>query len=129
MSYNIEEQEDYLKNHSPYDKSEVQWNAMQQRIKSNVMATVKEEIPVKRKPLNYWKVTALAAGICAIIALYFALFSNKQPADSDSFAINKTSNPEQQLDNTIDHLNDAELNWLHQLNENEITEQNEYSEN
>lgn len=129
MSYNIEEQEDYLKNHSPYEQSDSQWNAMQQRIKSNVLARVKEEIPVKTKQLNYWKITTIAAGICAILALCFALFSNNHTIDSDNLAINETITPEQKLDNTIDHLNDAELSWLHQLNENEITEQNEYSEN
>jgi anti-sigma-K factor RskA len=129
MSYNIEEQEDYLKNHSPYDGSEHQWDAMQQRIKQNVLAAVKETSPLKKKAINYWKITTLAASICAIIALCFALFPSHQTTESDSVAINKNINPEQNLDNTINHLNDAELNWLHQLNENDLNEQNEYSEN
>lgn len=127
MPYNIEEQENYLKHNSPYKMEEKQWQAMQERIKANVLSSV-NKTNAKAK-FGYWKVAAAAAGLLFIIATCFTFWPATKTEKSDNIAYHETENPEKKLDAAIGKLNESELNWINQLNENQITDQNEYFEN
>ncbi len=127
MSYNIEEQEDYLKNHMPYEMEEAQWEAMQQRLKSKVLQEqVVPLVPVKKKPVFKIAIGA-AASLLLLLSVY--TFTQHNPGKEVDMGIARGENPEQYLDKTIGSLNEQELNWIHQLNENEIQEPVEYTEN
>jgi hypothetical protein len=129
MPYNIEEEEDYLKNNSPYKMNDSEWQVMQQRIKANVLAASEKESQFRKVKFTSWKIAAVAAGLFFIGATCFTFWPAQKTAQPDNIAYNKTDNPEKQLDAAIDNLNESELNWVHQLSENDITEQNEYFEN
>jgi hypothetical protein len=136
MSYNIEDQEDFLKNESPYNMSEDKWKAMQQRVKQNVLAATSNENQPKIKKFSYWKITTIAAAVISMVlatTLYFNTSTRKQEMKNTSnLAVNQTittPDPEMQLDNAISNLNEEELNLSHQLSENEIPDQNEYFDN
>ena len=136
MDYNIEDEKDHLKNNSPYELNDAAWNAMQQRIKSNVLAAVKEKTAPKTRSFNYWKISTAAASLALIISLCALFFVHRQPNETTREIVSNqevnvqkpSGNPEKQLDNTIHNLNEAELNLQHQISENEISEQNEYFE-
>jgi hypothetical protein len=124
MSYNIEEHEDYLKRQMPYSMEEGQWEAMQQRLKDKVLHGETTAVPLRqRKPLF-----KIALGAAAGILLLFSVFIFMQQGKEQT-GIPPKANPEQYLDKTISSLNEQELNWMHELNENEIPEQEEYFEN
>lgn len=127
MSYNMEEQEDYLKNNMPYQMEEEQWEAVQQRLKSKVLQEqVVPLVPAKKKP--FLKV-AIGAAASLLLLLSVYTFTRHNPAKEADTSIARGENPEHYLDKTIGSLNEQELNWMHQLNENEIQEQAEYTEN
>lgn len=134
MSYNIEDQEEYLKNESPYDMSDSKWAEMQQRIKTNVLKAAEQEASHTIKKFSYRKIAAIAASIFIIasISLFFIRSNHTTqslPLLNNNMASNQTINAEQKLDNAISNLNETELNLSHQMSENEILEQNEYFEN
>ncbi|KAA5535021.1 hypothetical protein F0919_10510 [Taibaiella lutea] len=129
MPYNIEEQEDYLKNNSPYKMNDTEWRAMQERIKTNVLAASEKESKSRKVKFTSWKIAAAVAGLFFIGATCFTFWPAQKTIQSGNIAYDKAENPEKQLDAAINNLNESELNWVHQLNENEITEQNEYFEN
>lgn len=124
MSYNIEEHEDYLKDHMPYRMEEGEWEAMQQRLKAKVLQgkTVAFE-PEKRKPVFKIAIGA-AAGLALLVSAYIFM---QNMAGKET--IRPGENPELYLDKTISGLNEQELNWVHELNENELPEATEYFEN
>lgn len=121
MKYNMEEQEDKLKNESPYQLSDEAWEAMQQRLKAGVLQDrAMQRGPVKTRRLSLRYAAGLAAGLALIVSVYFVQRHGSGPANA---------NPEQQLDLAISGLSDAELNWMHQVNEEELSEVSEYVEN
>lgn len=126
MSYNIEEQEDYLKHNTPYRLGDEGWEAMQQRLKDKVL---QEKIvplePKGRKPLLKVALGA-AAGLLVLASVYTF---TQRIAEKPEVGIRQPENAEQYLDKAISSLNEQELDWIHQLNENEITEQEAYYEN
>lgn len=124
MSYNIEDHEDYLKNKMPFDMNEEKWQNLQQRIKDKVIAEHVVPIARKKKTLRY-----TAIGLAAGIALCFTLLIPRGQRPEQSLSLSAKGNAEQRLDQTIQGLNEDELNWIHQLNENDISEQDEYLEN
>jgi hypothetical protein len=126
MSYNIEEQEDYLKNNMPYRLAEGDWEAMQQRLKLKVLQK-EEQPPLPRKKKPFFKMAwGVAAGLLLLVSAYtFTRHMTEKPVTG----IEKREDPEQYLDKAISSLNEQELDWIHQLNENELTEQEVYYEN
>ena len=119
------EQEDYLKRHSPYQVSGEQWEAMQQRLKAGVLADRVQQAPLRRKRL----MPRLAAGMAAGIALILSIYVVQQQHDPHTAISASRLSPEQQLDKAISGLSDAELSWIHQLNEEELAEAGESFEN
>lgn len=121
MKYNMEEQEDKLKNESPYQLSDEAWEAMQQRLKAGVLQDrARQPRPVKSKRLSLRYAAGLAAGMALMVSVYLVQRHSSRPV---------AANPEQQLDIAISGLSDAELNWMHQVNEEELSEASEYFEN
>lgn len=125
MSYNIEDHEDYLKNELPYDLSEEKWKHLQQRIKEKVIP--ENVVPIRREKLKF-QYKALA-GLVAGMALFFILVTPRNHKTGSDMRISSSVNAEQQLDKAINSLNEDELNWIHELNENDLSEQEEYIEN
>jgi hypothetical protein len=125
MSYNIEEQEDYLKKNMPYKLEEEGWEAMQQRLKARVLQDRVQPLePRKRKPF-----LKIALGVAAGLLVLASVYTFTQHIAGKTETGIKTENPELHLDKAISSLNEQELNWIHELNENEIPEQDEYYEN
>ncbi|WP_162902808.1 hypothetical protein [Taibaiella koreensis] len=126
MPYDMEEQEDYLKQHSPYDLDKGQWEAMQQRLKAKVLADRAQHAPPRRRKRLWRPAASLAAGIALILSLYVVQRENG-PAGKVATAPSLTA--EQRLDKAISGLSDADLSWVHQLNEEELPEAGEPDEN
>lgn len=126
MAYNIEEQEDYLKSHSPYSIHEEQWEAMQQRLKSRVLAEREQQMPLRRKRPFLRPAIGIAAGIALLVSVYVAQERRQQPAGTPALL---QLSAEQQLDKAISGLSDAELSYIHQLNEEDLEEAGEAFEN
>jgi len=125
MKDNMEEREDYLKRHSPYQVNGEQWEAMQQRLKAGVLADRAQLAPPRSKRL----MPRLAAGMAAGIALILSIYVVQQQNGPHTATPARQLSPEQQLDKAISSLSDAELSWIHQLNEEELAEAGESSEN
>jgi hypothetical protein len=125
MSYNIEDHEDYLKNKMPFDMNEEKWQSLQERIKAKVIPVNVVPIPRKKKTLRYTAIGSVAAGLI----LCFTLIIPRGHKPEQGLSISAKENAEQRLDQTIQGLNEDELNWIHQVNENDISEQDEYLEN
>lgn len=125
MSYNIEDHENYLKNELPYNLSEEKWQQLQQRIKEKV--TPENVVPIRKEKLNF-RYKALA-GLVAGMALLFILVTPRYSKTGTDIKTSPSANAEQQLDQAINSLNEDELDWIHGLNENELSEQEEYIEN
>lgn len=127
MPFNIEEQEDFLKKNSPYKApDDAQWEAMQQRIKAKTLEATASQPKNKIPLLRTWKITATAASLALILSIGYLI---KNKPEKEAPPLSAISNPETQLNAAITGLNETELNWMHQLTENEISEQNEYFEN
>jgi len=124
MPYNIEEEQDYLKNNSPYEMNEADWQAMRERVKANALAAAGKTQPSKIR--LYWKIAAVAAGLCFVTGICFTYWPAQKTLQTGNVAYNKTDDPEKQLDAAINGLNEPELNYFQQLYQNEINDLNEY---
>ncbi len=125
MSYNIEEQEDFLKKNMPYKLEEEEWGAMQQRLKARVLHDqVQPAESRRRKPF-----LKIALGAAAGLLLLASVYVFTQQVTENAGVPIRNEDPEFHLDKAISSLNEQELNWIHELNEGEITEQEEYYEN
>ena len=122
MSYNIEDHEDDLKNEMPFKMNDEQWESMQQRIKDKVLGGNTVALPKKKRTFNIKAAVGIAAGVALVASLFL-------PQSKFRIYSRNTENAEQQLDKTIGGLNEDELYWMQQLNENEISEQDQYLEN
>lgn len=127
MSYNIEEQEDYLKHNMPYKMEEGQWEAMQRRLKSKVLQQGAAELPRSRRRPLFKVALGTAAGLALLLSAFF--FSRHLEEGQNAGGLLKGQAAEQYLDKTISGLNEEELNWIQELNSSELQESAEYFEN
>lgn len=124
MSYNIEDHEDELKK-TPYELDEEQWQRLQQRIRAKVIPGKVIPLQQKRMGITWWITGSVAAALILFFTLLFPYYN--QPGAGNRILV--TDNAEQRLDKAINSLNQDELDWMHRLNENDISEQDEYMEN
>lgn len=127
MSYNIEEQEDYLKHNLPYKMDEGQWDAMQRRLKSKVLQEAIAESPGPRRRPLFKLALGAAAGLALLVSAFF--FSRHLEEGRSAGGLLKEQSAEQYLDKTISGLNEDELSWIQELNSSELQESAEYFEN
>lgn len=112
------DQNDFLKNHMPYELQEEKWEALQQRIKTNVFNA---KISPQTKVLPLWKRVAPIAAAVAL-PLLATIWSVRQNYPS---AVHLQASQLEAIDikmkQMMDELNDQEIEYLYQLNENQLS--------
>jgi len=112
------DQNDFLKNHMPYELQEEKWEALQQRIKTKVITT---KTAPQTKVLPLWKRAApIAAAV--LLPLLATIWSVRQHYPS---AVHSQASQLDAIDikmkQTMDELNDQEIEYLYQINENQLS--------
>lgn len=112
------EQNDFFKKHMPYELQEEKWEVLQQRIKTKMFNT--KTVP-QTKVLPLWKRAApIAAAV--VLPLLATIWSVRQHYPSAVYSqASQLDAIDIKMKQTMDELNDQEIEYLYQINENQLS--------